>query len=92
MHMAATDQSKAATRRFRWLYVARWAVASMVTVLAVAVIVRAVVVMLRPEKLQLKLAGGRVAVDWIPSMPPPRRSPSSTCRSPSPCCSVQALS
>ncbi|XP_048543553.1 uncharacterized protein LOC125522547 [Triticum urartu] len=72
MQMAATDQSKTATRRFGWLYVARWAVASVVTVLAVAVIVRAVVVMLRPEKLQLKLSGARVAVDWIPSMPPPR--------------------
>ncbi|KAM3196277.1 hypothetical protein ACQJBY_072123 [Aegilops geniculata] len=29
--------------------------------------------MLRPEKLQLKLAGGRVAVDYIPSLPPPRK-------------------
>ncbi|KAI4976227.1 hypothetical protein ZWY2020_049834 [Hordeum vulgare] len=68
--MAAADQGKTAARKFGWLYVARWAVASVVTVLAVAVIVRAVVVMLRPEKLQLKLSGGRVAVDSIPSMPP----------------------
>ncbi|KAF7093052.1 hypothetical protein CFC21_095488 [Triticum aestivum] len=59
-------------RRFRWLYAARCTVACVVTLVAVAVIVRAVVVMLRPEKLQLKLAGGRVAVDYIPSLPPPR--------------------
>ncbi|XP_044961325.1 uncharacterized protein LOC123412443 [Hordeum vulgare subsp. vulgare] len=71
VQMAAADQGKTAARRFGWLYVARWAVASVVTMLAVAVIVRAVVVMLRPEKLQLKLSGGRVAVDSIPSMPPP---------------------
>ncbi|XP_044958597.1 uncharacterized protein LOC123409791 [Hordeum vulgare subsp. vulgare] len=58
-------------RRFRWLYAARCTLACVVTVVAVVVIVRAVVVMLRPEKLQLKLAGGRVAVDYIPSLPPP---------------------
>lgn len=59
------------TTRFRWLYVARCAVASVVTVLAVVIIVRAVVVMLRPEKLQLKVTGGYVSVGRIPSMPPP---------------------
>jgi hypothetical protein len=58
-------------RSFRWLYMARLAVASIVTVVAVAVIIRAVVVMLRPEKLQLKLAGGHVGVAYIPSLPPP---------------------
>ncbi|KAM0828505.1 hypothetical protein ACQ4PT_067492 [Festuca glaucescens] len=58
-------------RSFRWLYMARLAVASIVTVVAVAVIIRAVVVMLRPEKLQLKLAGGHVGVGYIPSLPPP---------------------
>jgi hypothetical protein len=61
-------------RSFRWLYVARLAVASVVTVVAVAVIVRAVVVMLRPEKLQLKLAGGHVTVRDIPSLPPPHNA------------------
>nr|XP_051202630.1 uncharacterized protein LOC127316267 [Lolium perenne] len=58
-------------RSFRWLYMARLAVASIVTVVAVAVIIRAVVVMLRPEKLQLKLAGGHIQVAYIPSLPPP---------------------
>ncbi|KQK19624.1 hypothetical protein BRADI_1g49390v3 [Brachypodium distachyon] len=71
----AADQSSGKTtttcRRFRWLYVARWAVATAVTILAVAVIIRAVVVLLRPEKLQISLAEGRVAVDYIPSLPPP---------------------
>ena len=74
MHMAAAaDHGKTTTSwtRFRWLYVARCTVASVVTVLAVAVIARAVVVMLRPEKLQLKLSGGHVEVDHIPSLPPP---------------------
>ncbi|KAF7094431.1 hypothetical protein CFC21_096741 [Triticum aestivum] len=71
MHMVATDQSKTATKRFGWLYVARWAAASVVTVLAVAVIIRAAVLMLRPQKLQFRLSGGHVAVDRIPSMPPP---------------------
>ncbi|XP_044444415.1 uncharacterized protein [Triticum aestivum] len=58
-------------RRFRWLYAARCTVACVVTLVAVAVIVRAVVVMLHHEKLQLKLAGGHVSVDYIPSLPPP---------------------
>ncbi|KAM3206669.1 hypothetical protein ACQJBY_062039 [Aegilops geniculata] len=58
-------------RRFRWLYAVRCTLACVVTLVAVGVIVRAVVVMLRPEKLQLKLAGGRVAVKYIPSLPPP---------------------
>ncbi|CAM0912353.1 unnamed protein product [Alopecurus aequalis] len=74
MHMAAAaDQGKTTTSwtRFRWLYVARCTVAFVVTVLAVAVIARAVVVMLRPEKLELKLSGGHVAVDYITSLPPP---------------------
>lgn len=75
MHMAAGgDQGKtpATSRtRFRWLYVARCTVAFVVTVLAVAVMARAVVVMLRPEKLQVKLYGGLVEVHNIPSLPQP---------------------
>ena len=74
MHMGAVaDHGKTTTSwtRFRWLYVARCTVAFVVTVLAVAVIARAVVVMLRPEKLQLKLSGGHVAVDHVASLPPP---------------------
>ncbi|VAI69149.1 unnamed protein product [Triticum turgidum subsp. durum] len=58
-------------RRFRWLYAVRCTLACVVTMVAVAVIVRAVVVMLRPEKLQLKLAAGRIAANYIPSLPPP---------------------
>uniref|UniRef100_A0A0E0L751 Late embryogenesis abundant protein LEA-2 subgroup domain-containing protein n=1 Tax=Oryza punctata TaxID=4537 RepID=A0A0E0L751_ORYPU len=58
------------TARFRWLNLARCTVASVVTVLAVVVIARAVVVLLRPEKLRLSVAGGRVSINRMAAMKP----------------------
>ncbi|KAF0902420.1 hypothetical protein E2562_016255 [Oryza meyeriana var. granulata] len=67
--MTADDGSKL-TARFRWLNLARCTVATVVTVLAVVVIARAVVVLLRPEKLRLSVAGGSVSVTRMPAMKP----------------------
>ncbi|CAN6179663.1 unnamed protein product [Urochloa humidicola] len=55
---------------FRWVDAARYAVAAVVTLLIVVVIVKAIKVVLRPEPLQLWVAGGSVSAVAIP--PPPR--------------------
>ncbi|CAN6166358.1 unnamed protein product [Urochloa humidicola] len=55
---------------FRWVDAARYAVAAVVTFLIVVVIVKAIKVVLRPEPLQLWVAGGSVSAVAIP--PPPR--------------------
>lgn len=48
---------------FRWLDAVRYALAFVVTVLIVTVIAHAIVVVLRPEKLTLKVVGGFVQVE-----------------------------
>ncbi|CAN6215352.1 unnamed protein product [Urochloa humidicola] len=52
-----------------WVDAARYAVAAVVTLLIVVVIVKAIKVVLRPEPLQLWVAGGSVSAVAIP--PPP---------------------
>ncbi|CAL5050530.1 unnamed protein product [Urochloa decumbens] len=56
---------------FRWIDLARYAVAAVVLVLIVAVIVNAIKLVLRPESLSLSIIGGTVFVRRFQPPPPP---------------------
>ncbi|CAL5050518.1 unnamed protein product [Urochloa decumbens] len=66
---AAAGGSDGEKSGFRWVDAARYAVAAVVTLLIAVVIVKAIKVVLRPEPLQLWVAGGSVSAVAIP--PPP---------------------
>ncbi|CAL4890842.1 unnamed protein product [Urochloa decumbens] len=62
------DESK---HRVPWIDLVRYAVAGVVTVLTIAVIAGAIILSLRPELLQLRVANGYVTVLKIKSMSQP---------------------
>ncbi|TKW19333.1 hypothetical protein SEVIR_4G013400v4 [Setaria viridis] len=78
---AAGDGEKSG---FRWLDLARYAVAAVVTVVIIAVVVHAIQVVFRPDSLTLSVLGGSVSTNSLPPATDPSLSFSYTLRARNP--------
>lgn len=82
MEKAAGDGEEPGS--FRWRDLARYAVAAVVTLVIIAVVVKAIKVVFRPDSLRLSILGGSVYTTPLLSSPSPSPSPQASSRAAEP--------